>query len=185
MTATIDQDKSKLLDILKKEAFFRGKFILSSGKESNFYLDARLVTLSAAGAYLTGRIMLDMVKGDVIDAIGGPTLGADPMVGAIGSLSYQAGKPIPTFIIRKTPKAHGKGQQVEGPALKEGAMVVIIDDVATTGKAFLESIEVLHKMNIKVPKAICIVDRWEGAREALVAKGCKLVAIFDINEIHK
>src|SRR2546423_412907 len=127
MTTPIEEDRSKLLAILKKEAFFKGKFILSSGKESNFYLDARLVSLSAPGAYLIGRIMLDMIKYDRIDAIGGPTLGADPMVGAIASLSYQAGKPLPTFIIRKTPKAHGKGQQVEGPALKEGASVVIID----------------------------------------------------------
>src|SRR5437773_333494 len=149
MTTTIDQDKSQLLNILKKEAFFKGIFILSSGKESNFYMDARLVTLSAAGAYLTGKIMLDMIKNDAVDAIGGPTLGADPMVGAVASLSYQAGKPIPTFIIRKTPKAHGKGNQVEGPILKEGCSVVIIDDVATTGKAFIESIEVLQKMNIK------------------------------------
>ncbi len=163
----MSQDKAQLFAILKKDAFFKGKFILSSGKESDFYLDARLVTLSAAGAYLTARIMLDMIKNDAVSAIGGPTLGADPMVGAIASLSYQNGKPIPTFIIRKQPKAHGKQQQVEGPLLKEGANVIIIDDVATTGKAFVESIEVLRKMNIQIRKAICVIDRGEGAREAL------------------
>ena len=182
MTTSIDQDKSKLLEILKKEAFFKGKFILSSGKESNFYLDARLVTLSAPGAYLTGRIILAMVQGETIDAIGGPTLGADPMVGAIASLSYQVGKPIPTFIIRKTPKAHGKGQQVEGPALKEGCSVVIIDDVATTGKAFVESIEVLQKMNVKIKKAICIIDRGEGARESLAKYNVPMESIFTIDQ---
>jgi len=182
MTNTVEQDKSKLLGILKKEAFFRGKFILSSGKESNFYLDARLVTLSAPGAYLTGRIMLDMVKDEPIDAIGGPTLGADPMVGAVASLSFQSGKPIPTFIIRKTPKAHGKGQQVEGPVLKEGSTVVIIDDVATTGKAFVESIEVLQKMNVKIAKAICIIDRCEGAREALAQYSVPMESIFTIDQ---
>ncbi len=182
MTTTIDQDKSKLLDILKKEAFFKGRFILSSGKESNFYLDARLVTLSAPGAYLTGKIMFDMVKNDSIDAIGGPTLGADPMVGAIASLSYQVGKPIPTFIIRKTPKVHGKGQQVEGPILKEGSTVVIIDDVATTGKAFVESIEVLQKMNVKIKKAICIIDRGEGAREALLKYNVPMESIFTFDQ---
>jgi orotate phosphoribosyltransferase len=179
---TIDQDKAKLLDILKKEAFFKGKFILSSGKESNFYLDARLVTLSAAGAYLTGRVMLDMIKDDKIAAIGGPTLGADPMVGAIASLSYQDGKPVPTFIIRKTPKAHGKGQQIEGPALKEGDNVVIIDDVATTGKAFVESIEVLQKMNVHVKKAICIIDRKEGAREAVAKYNVPMESIFTFDQ---
>ena len=185
MNATIAQEKDQLFQILKEQAFFKGKFILSSGKESNFYLDARLVTLSAMGAYLTGRIILDMTKNDVIDAIGGPTLGADPMVGAVASLSYQAGKPIPTFIIRKQPKAHGKQQQVEGPLLKEGASVVIIDDVATTGKAFVESIEVLTKMKIKVLKAICIVDRGEGAAEALAKYQCPLVSIFKAEEFLK
>jgi orotate phosphoribosyltransferase len=179
---SISADRAQLFDILKTKGFFRGKFILSSGKESDFYLDARLVTLSAAGAYLTGRIMLDMVKNDVIDAIGGPTLGADPMVGAIASLSHQSGRPIDTFIIRKQPKAHGKQQQLEGPALKEGASVVIIDDVATTGKAFVESIEVLQKLNIKIKKAICVIDRGEGAKEALAKYNVPMESIFTIAE---
>jgi orotate phosphoribosyltransferase len=182
MHTSIDQDKIELFRLLKTHAFSKGKFILSSGKESDFYLDARLVTLSAAGAYLTARIMLDMVKEDHLDAIGGPTLGADPMVGAIASLSHQAGRPINTFIIRKQPKAHGKQQQVEGPLLKEGGSVAIIDDVATTGKAFVESIEVLQKMNIKIKKAICVIDRGEGASEALAQYQVPLISIFKINE---
>ncbi len=168
--------------ILKSQAFSRGKFVLSSGKTSDFYLDARRVTLTAAGAYLTARIILDMVSQDKIDAIGGPTLGADPMVGAIASQSYEAGHPMNTFIIRKQPKAHGKGQQVEGPWLKEGSSVVIIDDVATTGKAFVESIVVLQSMNIKIKKAICVVDRQEGAREALAQYNVPLESIFSISE---
>jgi len=182
MKNQIDQDRSELFELLKTQAFSRGKFILSSGKESSFYLDARLVTLSAPGAYLTARIMLDMIKDDRLDAIGGPTLGADPMVGAIASLSHQAGRPVNTFIIRKQPKAHGKQQQIEGPLLKEGASVVIIDDVATTGKAFVESIEVLQKMNIKIIKAVCVIDRGEGAREALAKYKVPLESIFTIAE---
>ncbi len=178
----MNNDRAELFNVLKTKAFFTGKFILSSGKESSFYLDARLVSLSPIGAYLTGKIMLDMIKDDGVDAIGGPTLGADPMVGAIASLSYQAKKPINTFIIRKQPKPHGKQQQVEGPELKEGSSVVIIDDVATTGKAFVESIEVLQKMNIKIKKAICIIDRNEGAREALAKYNVPLTPIFTINE---
>ena len=181
----IINDRQQLLNIILKDAYFKEKIILSSGKESDYYIDARRVTLSAAGAYLCGRLILDLAKNDKIDAIGGPTLGADPLVGAIGSLSYQAGKPINTFIIRKAPKPHGKQQQVEGPLLKEGGQVILIDDVATTGKAFLESIDVLSKMNIKTPKAVCIVDRNEGAREALTARGCELASIFDISEIHR
>jgi len=182
MPTAIDQDRSELFRLLKTQAFSKGKFILSSGKESNFYLDARLVTLSAPGAYLTARIMLDMICKDQPDAIGGPTLGADPMVGAIASLSHQAGRPINTFIIRKQPKAHGKQQQVEGPLLPEGGSVVIIDDVATTGKAFVESIEVLQKMNIKILKAICVIDRGEGAQEALAKYNVPLKSIFTISE---
>src|ERR1700679_3905784 len=129
--------------------------------------------------------MLNMIKNDHVDAIGGPTLGADPMVGAIASLSHQEGRPINTFIIRKQPKAHGKQQQVEGPLLKEGASVVIIDDVATTGKAFVESIEVLQKMNIKIKKAICVIDRGEGATEALAKYNVPLESIFTIAEFLK
>jgi len=182
MKNDIAQDRSELFQLLKTIAFSKGKFILSSGKESNFYLDARLVTLSAPGAYLTARIMLDMIKEDQLDAIGGPTLGADPMVGAIASLSHQNNRPINTFIIRKQPKVHGKQQQVEGPLLKEGGSVVIIDDVATTGKAFVESIEVLQKMNIKIIKAICVIDRGEGAREALAKYNVPLESIFTISE---
>ena len=178
---SIEQCRTELFHILKTQAFSTGKFILSSGKESNFYLDARLVTLSAPGAYLTGRIILDMVKELSLDAIGGPTLGADPMVGAVASLSYQQSKPLNTFIIRKQPKAHGKQQQIEGPALKEGARVVIIDDVATTGKAFVESIEVLQKMGIKPVQAICVIDRNEGAIDALAKYGVPLKSIFSIN----
>src|SRR5271167_3347244 len=178
MNTSIDADKSELFHLLKARAFSKGKFILSSGKESNFYLDARLVTLSAPGAYLTARIILDMISKDQPNAIGGPTLGADPMVGAIASLSDQAGRPIDTFISRKQPKAHGKQQQVEGPLLKEGGSVVIIDDVATTGKAFVESIEILRKMGIKIKKAICVIDRGEGATEALAKYNVPLKSIF-------
>ena len=184
-TDIIQHDKEKLLEIIKREAYFREKIILSSGKESDYYIDARRVTLKPEGAYLCAKIILDLVKGDHYDAIGGPTLGADPMIGAIGVLSFQAGTPRNTFIIRKAPKAHGKQQHMEGPLLKEGSRVILIDDVATTGKAFLESMDVLTKMNIQVVKAICIVDRREGAQEALAQKGCTLVSIFDISQIHE
>jgi orotate phosphoribosyltransferase len=168
-----------------EQAYFRQKVVLSSGKESDYYIDARRVTLNAEGVSLIASIMLDMLKAEKIDAIGGPTLGADPMVGAIGVLSFQSGRPVNTFIIRKTPKAHGRQQQIEGPDLKPEDNIVLIDDVATTGKAFLESLDVFDKMGLTCKQAICIVDRGEGAREALAARGCTLRAIFDINEIHK
>ena len=182
---SIQQERKKLFNLLTRDAYFREKITLSSGKVSDYYIDARRVTLSAEGAYLCARLILDLVKCDTFSAIGGPTLGADPMLGAIGVLSLQAKHPVNTFIIRKAPKAHGKQQQIEGPLLKEGSRVILIDDVATTGKAFLESLEVLGGMNILAQKAICIVDRGEGAKQALAQKGCELVSIFDISEIHK
>ncbi|VAX35897.1 Orotate phosphoribosyltransferase [hydrothermal vent metagenome] len=181
----IEQDRKELLDLMIKEAYFQEKIILSSGKESDYYIDARRVTLDARGAYLSARMVVDIVGDDLVDAIGGPTLGADPMIGAVSVLRLQAGKAINTFIIRKAAKAHGKQQQVEGPILREGSSVVLIDDVATTGKAFIESLAVLGPMGIRVHKAICLVDRGEGAKEAVEAKGCELVSVFDISEIHK
>lgn len=184
-TKNIQEEREELRQLIIKDAYFKEKIILSSGKESDYYIDARRVTLSAQGAYLCARMILDTIGHDDIDAIGGPTLGADPMIGAVAVLSLQAGKPVNTFIIRKTPKAHGKQQQVEGPPLKKGSQVVIIDDVATTGKAFVQSIDVLTKIGVHVSKAICIVDRGEGASEAVAQKNCELVSLFDISEIHK
>ncbi|MCK5580455.1 MAG: orotate phosphoribosyltransferase [Candidatus Omnitrophica bacterium] len=172
------EDRDQLFQILKEKAFFKEKIILSSGKESDYYIDARRITLSSDGAYFCAKIILDMVKDETYDAIGGPTLGADPFLGALNVLSHQAGQPLKTFIIRKAPKAHGKQQQIEGPLLPDNAEVVLVDDVATTGKAFVESIDVLAKAGMRAKKAICIVDRGEGAKEAVVAKGVELVSIF-------
>jgi orotate phosphoribosyltransferase len=104
------------------------------------------------------------------------------MVGAIAFLSFHQEKPVNTFIIRKAPKAHGKQQQIEGPLLKSGDKVVVIDDVATTGKAFLQSLDVLDQAGIKVVRAVCLVDRDEGARQALADRRCELISIFNINE---
>lgn len=185
MSDKIKEARAKLLEMIMRDAYFREKIILSSGKESDYYIDARLVTLQPLGAYLTARLMLERVKDVDYDAIGGPTLGADPMIGAIGVISVVDRRERPCFIIRKAAKAHGKQKQVEGPLLERGARVVLIDDVATTGKAFLESLDVLEPMGIKVVRALCIVDRGEGAREALAKRGLELVSLFEIGEIHK
>jgi orotate phosphoribosyltransferase len=181
----IQQEKENLLHMITKEAYCRKKVVLSSGKESDYYIDARRVTLNPQGAYLCARLILDTIGHEDIDAIGGPTLGADPLLGAIAVLSHQLHRPLNTFIIRKSQKPHGKQQQIEGPLLKEGCRVVLIDDVATTGKALVHSIEVLHQLDVQVRKAICIVDRNEGAKEALAQKGCELVTIFNISDIQK
>ena len=154
--------------------------MLSSGKVSNYYLDGRVITLSPQGAYLVASIILDMLKDEALDAIGGPTLGADPIVGALAVLSYINRQPIKTFIVRKQAKEHGTQQQIEGPVLKKGNRVILIDDVATSGKAILESKQVLDKIGVVVDKAIVIVDRNQGAADNLAKVGVKLESIFQI-----
>ncbi|MCB9719294.1 MAG: orotate phosphoribosyltransferase [Candidatus Omnitrophica bacterium] len=183
--ATLAEERQQLLDLITNEAYFRKKIILSSGKESDYYIDARLITLQPLGAYLCARQMLDIIGDERLDAIGGPTLGADPLIGAIGVVSLQQQRPVPNFIIRKEAKAHGMGKQIEGPVLSAGDRVVVIDDVATTGKAFLHSLDVLQAMDVEVVKCVCVVDREEGAAEAVAAKGSTLAAIFRASEIHK
>lgn len=154
--------------------------MLSSGKESNYYLDGRVITLHPQGAYLVASIILDMLEGEVLEAIGGPTLGADPISGALAALSYIQERPIKTFIVRKQAKEHGTQQQVEGPVLKNGDRVILIDDVATSGKAILEAKQALDKIGVIVKKAIVIVDRNQGAVDNLAKAGIKLESIFKI-----
>jgi orotate phosphoribosyltransferase len=177
--------RKRLFHILKTQAFFKGDFTLSSGKKSSYYLDARLVTLSAEGAFLCGKLMRDLVKDKNPTAIGGPTLGADPMVGAVGTVSFLDEQPVKTFIIRKEPKGHGKGRMVEGPELKEDDRIVVIDDVATTGKAFIHSIDALAADGLKPVVCACIIDRQDGAKEALAARGVEFVSLFTAAEFLK
>jgi len=178
----IKKMKTQLLFLLKKEALQTGNFVLSSGKTSNYYLDGRIITLTPEGAFLVASIILYSLKGEVIDAIGGPTLGADPIVGAIAALSHINHAPIKTFIVRKLAKEHGTQRQIEGPVLNQGETAVLVDDVATTGKALVEAKEALDKLGVKVYKAVVIVDREEGAQENLAKVGVKLEPIFRIKD---
>lgn len=182
LNMSIVECKKRLFQLIKTQAFFKGEFTLSSGKKSNYYLDARLVTLSAEGAFLCGKLIRDLVSDKSPTAIGGPTLGADPMVGAIGAVSFLEGKPVKTFIIRKEAKGHGKGRMVEGPELTAKDNIVVIDDVATTGKAFIHSIDALALDGLKPAACVCIIDRQDGAREALAARGVELFALFTAAE---
>jgi len=175
--------KEKLLSLLKKDAFKKGKFILSSGKESNFYLDGRIITMTPEGAFLIASIILEMIKDGSLDGFGGPTIGADPIVGAVACLSYIQGKLIKTFIVRKAAKVHGTQRQVEGPALLAGNRVVLVDDVATTGKSLVEAKQVLDAMGVIVVKAIVVVDRNEGAKENLAKVGLHLESIFSLADL--
>jgi len=175
--------KARLLVLLKQDAFKEGKFILSSGRESNFYLDGRIITMTPEGAYLIAAIILEMIKDDALDGFGGPTLGADPIVGAVACLSHIQGKPLKTFIVRSAAKAHGTRRLVEGPPLLSGDRVVLVDDVATTGKSLVEAKRILDSMGVIVNKAIVIVNRGEGAKENLNRVGLNLEAIFSLTDL--
>ncbi|MFA5144583.1 MAG: orotate phosphoribosyltransferase [Candidatus Omnitrophota bacterium] len=170
--------KKGLLALLKKDALKKGQFILSSGKTSDYYLDGRIITLTPEGVYLVASIILELIKGSKIDAVGGPTLGADPIVGAVACLSHINRIPIKTFIVRKSSKEHGTMRQIEGPALKKGDRVALVDDVATTGKALIEAKQALEKQGVIIERSIVIVDRQEGAGENLAKAGLTLESIF-------
>jgi orotate phosphoribosyltransferase len=180
---SVAQMKTRLLALLQRDALKKGKFVLSSGKESSFYLDGRIITMTPEGAYLIANLMLAMIKGDNVAALGGPTLGADPIVGAVAAVSHINGVALKTFIVRKSAKEHGTQRQVEGPALKPGERVVLVDDVATSGKSLIEAKKVMDSMNVTVVKALVIVDRNEGGRENLAAVGVALEPIFTLPDL--
>jgi len=178
----LEELKAQLLTLLNKEALKRGEFTLSSGKKSSYYLDGRIITLTPEGAYLVANIILELCRDKAVDAIGGPTLGADPIVGAIAAVAHIKKIPLKTFIVRKATKEHGTQRQIEGPELVKTSRVILVDDVATTGKALIEAKEALDKAGIISDTAMVIVDRCEGAKENLEKAGLKLESIFTIKD---
>ncbi len=159
--------RNELLKLVKEKAVREGDFTLSSGKKSTFYIDGKQVTLDPQGILLLGKTVLAMLHGSAAEAIGGPTLGADPIAAAVSLLSSQTGKPLKAFIVRKDEKKHGTQKRIEGPPLEAGDRVVIVEDVVTTGKSVLEAIREVEKLKCRVVRVICLVDRQEGAGELL------------------
>ena len=176
-------DRARLLEIIRERSYEEREVTLASGRKSTFYIDGKQTTLDPEGSYLVGRILYGMIKGQS-EAIGGPTLGADPIVAAVALTSYQAGNPIAAFIIRKEPKGHGKGLWIEGDkAVKKGTKVAIVEDVVTTGGSLLKAIRIAEEHGLKVVQALTLVDREEGGKEELAAAGYTLEAVFTQGEI--
>ncbi len=173
--------KNELLKLINEKAVIRGERKLASGKTSNYYIDGKQVTLDAQGLFLTGKIMLHMIQSSGADAVGGPTLGADPIAAAVSLLSSQSGKPLKAFIVRKEAKDHGMQKMIEGPAIQEGDKVVMVEDVITTGGSVLKAIREIEKLKAKVVKVICLVDRNEGAAETLADYNYS--PIFNLQEL--
>lgn len=178
--------RKELFNLLMRDAYRREHVVLSSGKESSYYIDARTVTLNPPGVFYAASIILSMIEANPgIKAIGGPTIGADPLVGAIALLSFINKRPIKTFIVRKTPKPHGKRKQIEGPDIDSASQVAIIDDVATTGSSLIDCVNILGSSGFVVKEAVAIIDREEGAGENLKKLGVNFSSIFRIKDFHQ
>jgi orotate phosphoribosyltransferase len=181
--------RARLKQILIEKSLKRGEFILSSGKKSNYYLDARLTTLDAEGALCTGMAVLEVLRGlnPQPKAVGGPTLGADPIVAVVAALSQQTAHtsnapPISAFIVRKETKQHGTQQLIEGWRGQPGDPVVIVEDTCTTGGSLLKAMDHATAAGMNVIAAVCLVDREEGGREA-IEKRCPFHALFTAHEL--
>jgi orotate phosphoribosyltransferase len=174
--------KARLLELIKEKALFLGKRRLSSGKMSDHYIDGKLITCDPEGIYLTGKIILSMLGDEGIDAVGGMTIGADPIAAAVSVLSYLENRPVKAFIVRSVQKEHGMGKLIEGH-LQKGWSVVVVEDVITTGGSALKAIRAVEEAGAVVKKVIVLVDRLEGAKESLAEKKIPLVSIFNIGDL--
>jgi orotate phosphoribosyltransferase len=179
-------DKQRLKEILLEKSYRQGKFKLSSGLESDFYIDGKQTTLSAEGAYLCGKEIFALIKNnpEPISSVGGMTLGADPLVTAASLVSFLEKKPIPAFIVRKESKGHGTGQYIEGlKNMAPGSTVALLEDVVTTGATLLQVIERVEAQGFKVGLIVTVVDRQEGGAETLAKAGYPLKAVFTRAEL--
>ncbi len=170
-------DPQHLIQLLREHAVRTGEFILASGKRSDFYVDARLVTLHAEGSRIVGDLILQRLRPEVVE-VGGLTMGADPIASSICTLSTLRGRPTHAFLIRKQPKQHGTGQYLEGLSnVAPGSAVCILEDTTTTGGSLLLAAERATEAGLNVVQCITVVDREEGASEALAEAGYTLEAL--------
>ena len=177
MTGSLDTIRRELHGLLAERAFSFGDFVLASGRSSDFYFNGKQVTLEGRGLYLVSRLILERCRDLRIDAIGGLTLGADPIASGVVALSGE-GNPLRAFIVRKEPKDHGTGALIEGPPLRAGDRVLVVDDVITTGSSLLKAIDALREQPVEIVEALAVVDREEGGREAIEARGLRVHALF-------
>lgn len=174
--------RDELLAHIATHALKKGEFTLASGQKSNYYINGKLSTLDARGAYLVARTFLAMMADDVPDAVGGLTLGADPIVGSILAMAGMEDLAMKGFIVRKATKDHGTKSLVEGP-VNGDENVVIIEDVVTTGGSSMKAIAAVEELGCKVTRVLAVVDREQGGRENLKEKGYRLESIFTAREL--
>lgn len=182
-TPALEADRQALIALIKDEAVFHGDFTLSSGKKATYYVDMRKLTLDHRAAPAIGRIMLDLIRDTPgITAVGGLTLGADPIANSVMHESVHAGTPLDAFVVRKEPKDHGRGRQVEGAEVA-GKRVIVVEDTSTTGQSALKAVEALRREGAEPVAVAVIVDRRTGAQAAVEAAGLQWLAAIDLDDL--
>jgi orotate phosphoribosyltransferase len=174
----------RLLELMRALSFERRAVTLASGKTSDFYVDSKQTVLSAEGHFLVGRLFLELVEthAPAAEAVGGLTMGADPLASAVATLSFLAGRPRHAFYVRKEPKGHGTQKWLEGDkVVRPGTPVAIVEDVCTTGGSSLKAVERARIHGLDVKRVFALVDREEGGREA-VEKEVPLTALFKASD---
>jgi orotate phosphoribosyltransferase len=174
-----ETDRDRLFELIRELALKREERVLSSRRLSNFYFDCRVVTLSAEGAYLAAKCLLDKIDLENVDAVGGPGVGAGPLVGAMAILCnmFSQGR-ISFFLVRKQADLRAGKEPIEGPEIRPGAKVVVVDDVITSGKSAMQAVNAVRARGAEVVKVVVLVDREEGGRELLPGQGISLESVF-------
>lgn len=175
---------SELVSLIGTKALKRGTFRLASGREANFYLDAKQVVLDARGSMLVGRAILEKLKalGPLPDAVGGMSIGADPITSAVVTMAGVEGLPLKGFMVRKESKDHGTKKYIEGP-VAPGQRVVIVEDVTTTGGSSLLAIDRAQEFGLIVERVVTVIDRLAGAQAAFAARGIPLESLVTIRDL--
>jgi orotate phosphoribosyltransferase len=174
------QHRSRLLALLTQLSYEQREVTLASGMKSNFYIDCKQSVLTAEGHFLVGSLFNHVLAEQAreVEAIGGLTMGADPLASAVATVSYTTGRPVTAFYVRKEPKGHGTGQWLEGTkSLRPGMPVAILEDVVTTGGSALKAIARVREFGLKVQVVLGLVDREEGGRQAL-EREAPLITLF-------
>tara|TARA_Y100001968_G_scaffold4095_1_gene3621 strand:- start:10604 stop:11188 length:585 start_codon:yes stop_codon:yes gene_type:complete len=174
--------KNKLLDLLAKDAYRHGDFILASGKKSSHYVNCKPVSLSGTGLEMISSLLLDLVDPEAI-SVAGLTLGADPLVSGVAIAANQIGRSLNALIVRKEAKGHGTGAWLEGPLPPKGSVVTVLEDVVTTGGSSIRAVQRLRDYGYEVKRVVAIVDRQEGANDAMKNSGLQLNSLFLLDDV--
>jgi orotate phosphoribosyltransferase len=175
--------RDRLIALLKQKSYRKRRVVLASGRESDFYVDGKQTTLNAEGAWLVGNLVWEALHPDVV-GVGGLVIGADPIAAAVAAVSYHRGRAVHAFLVRKEPKGHGTQRYVEGREnLPDGSAVCIVEDTCTTGGSLLQAVDRAEAEGLRVVQCLTIVDREEGAADALAARGLTLTALVKRSEL--